>query len=156
MHTLAHDPQIKSILKLEHQTLTDLVEGQGHKEAIFSNREWNQLEELVNIMEPFYNATVLCQGEFTVTISTVLPSVLSINHHLIRLAQKKDLHLTNLVRVLKESLTNRFFGIFVNMHMVKPAGNRDDLPFGDVIYMISAFLDPRFALQWLDNDVTVD
>lgn len=33
---------------------------------------------------------------------------------------------------------------------------RDDPPFGYVIYMISAFLDPKFGVQWLDNDVFAD
>lgn len=29
-------------------------------------------------------------------------------------------------------------------------------PFSDKIYLISAVLDPNFALMWIDNDVLVD
>lgn len=148
--------QIKSILKLQHQVLTELVESQGHTEVVFSNRDWKQLEELATIMEPFYDATVLCQGEFTVTISAVLPSVLSLNRHLIRLSQNNDIQLTSLVTVLQQSLQKRFSGIFFNVHMVTSKEDSRELPFVDIVYMISAFLDPRFALQWLDNDVLAD
>lgn len=29
-------------------------------------------------------------------------------------------------------------------------------PFGDLIYVISSFLDPKYGLMWLDTDVLVD
>lgn len=75
--------QVKSVVRLGKQPLSDLAEAEGHKEVQFTQREWNQLEELVLVMDPFYDATVLAQGETTAAISVVLPSVLSLYHHVI-------------------------------------------------------------------------
>lgn len=95
--------QVKCVVVLGHQALTELVEAEGHKEVVFSKKDWTQLEELVEVMEPLYEATVLCEGEKSVTISAVLPSVLSINNHLTRMSHKA-VHLKNLVKSLQESL----------------------------------------------------
>ena len=51
-------------------------------------REWNQLKELCDILKPFAQATDLTQGEKCVTVSAVLPSVLSLNNHLEKLKQQ--------------------------------------------------------------------
>ena len=48
-------------------------------------REWNQLKELCDILKPFAEATDLTQGEKVVTVSAVLPSVLSLNNNLEKL-----------------------------------------------------------------------
>ena len=88
---------------LGHQALTELVEAEGHKEVVFSKKDWTQLEELVEVMEPLYESTVFCEGEKSVTTSAVLPSVLSINNHLTGMSHKA-VHLKNLVKSLQESL----------------------------------------------------
>ncbi|CAB1313696.1 unnamed protein product, partial [Coregonus sp. 'balchen'] len=46
---------------------------------------WNLLKELVDILKPFGEATDLTQGEKVITISAVVPSILSLNHHLEKL-----------------------------------------------------------------------
>ena len=42
-------------------------------ELDFAPREWLQLEEFVKLLHPFYEATMLTQGEDASTISLVLP-----------------------------------------------------------------------------------
>ena len=59
-----------------------LLEEEVHRELNFSAREWNELQELVTILQPFLKANCLTQGGKILTISIVLPSVLSWNHYL--------------------------------------------------------------------------
>ena len=116
------------------------------------------MKELIEIMEPFATATVVAQGESDATISAVLPSVLSLNHHLHDLLErtdKKERYLNKMVNTLKDSLTKRFSGIFVSVQMMTPTVGTS-LPLGDVIYLIAAFLDPQFGLLWVDSDVLLD
>lgn len=60
-------------MELEKEQLTLLLTVEGHKNLLITTREWNQLEELILIMTPFYNATVLAQGEYNATISIAVP-----------------------------------------------------------------------------------
>lgn len=149
--------QVKSITALDNQVLADLVKTEGHKDLVFTTREWNLLLELVQVMCPFYDATVIAQGETTATIGIVVPSILSISRHLRHCAEKPNCQLTTLIRGLEDSLVKRFKGIFLNMKLLTTTNNNEnDGPFGDIIYTIAAVLDPTFCFMWLDNDVPVD
>ena len=55
---------------------------QGHKNLCFSVREQGMLKEVVQILQPFYNATILLQGEKTITIGLVVPSILALDSSL--------------------------------------------------------------------------
>jgi len=55
--------QIKSVLNLDMKTLCDVLEAQGQKHLLFSAREWAQLHELVELLDPFLQATSLMEGE---------------------------------------------------------------------------------------------
>lgn len=50
-----------------------------------SAREWNQLKELTAVLVPFSEATDLTEGEKSIKISMVLPTVLDLNTHLLKL-----------------------------------------------------------------------
>ncbi|CAL8253532.1 unnamed protein product [Boreogadus saida] len=138
-------------LTLEEQ---QTVEKAGHKELSFTPREWNLLKELVEILKPFGEATDLTQGEKVVTISAVVPSVLSLNHHLEKLKTQVRF-LSGLVRILQASLNKRFLGIFIN---VKMARTQDGItaPFSDPVYLKTAALDPAFSLLWVEPHVLVN
>lgn len=147
--------QISAITSLGHQALCDLLEEQVHRELKFSPREWSQLQELVTILQPFLEATNLTQGEKVVTISIVLPSILSLNHHLEDLSNNVR-YLNGLVRALKKSLWKRFQGIFVTVHMMESSQDcteATELPFSDPVYLMSAVLDPSFCMLWAEHDV---
>ncbi|CAB3986900.1 zinc finger BED domain-containing 4-like [Paramuricea clavata] len=144
--------QISAITSLGHQALCNLLEDQVHNELKFSPREWSQLQELVAILQPFLEATNLTQVEKVVTISIVLPSILSLNHHLEDLS-KNVRYLNGLVRALKKSLWKRVQGIFVTVHMMESNQDCTELPFSDPVYLLSAILDPGFCMMWAEHDV---
>jgi hypothetical protein len=112
------------------------------------------LKELVEILKPFGEATDLTLGEKVVTISAVVPSVLSLNHHLEKLKTQVRF-LSGLVRILQASLNKRFLGIFIN---VKMARTQDGItaPFSDPVYLKAAALDPAFSLLWVEPHVLVN
>ncbi|RXN14058.1 zinc finger BED domain-containing 4-like protein [Labeo rohita] len=145
--------QVKAVLQCDHLKLCAVLEKAGHKELSFSPREWNLLKELVDTLKPFGEATDLTQGEKIITISAVVPSVLSLNHHLEKLKPQVRF-LSGLVGSLQTSLKKRFLGIFIN---VKMAQSQEGItaPFSDTIYMKAAALDPALALLWVERHVLV-
>ncbi|KAF3845924.1 hypothetical protein F7725_003002 [Dissostichus mawsoni] len=145
--------QVKAVLRCEHPKLCRVLEKAGHKELLFTAREWNVLKELVDIMNPFGEATDLTQGEKIVTISSVVPSVLSLNHHLEKLKPQVRF-LSSLVRSLHVSLKKRFGGIFINVKMATLTQD-GTTPFSDPVYLKAAALDPAFSLMWIDHHVLV-
>lgn len=64
--------QLKSVVNCDHLKLSTVLTDGGHKEMIFTAREWNQIGELVDVLQPFAEATDLTQGEKIVTISAVI------------------------------------------------------------------------------------
>ncbi len=108
--------------------------------------------ELVDILDPFLQATDLTQGEKVVTLSAALPCVLTLNNHLQKMLSTSR-HLRSLVRALQQSLQRHFRGVFVNVKMDHSDEAATQLPFSNKIYMLAALLDPSFCLFWLDQDV---
>ena len=74
--------QISTVLKCNHQRLSDVCQDSNCAETMFTPREWLQLNDLVFILQPFYEAAVLIQAENSSTISLVVPTVLSLRRHL--------------------------------------------------------------------------
>ncbi|KAJ7998335.1 hypothetical protein DPEC_G00221630 [Dallia pectoralis] len=58
--------------------------------VVFTSREWNQLKDLCAVLSPFSEATELTEGEKSVTISMVVPTVLDLNTHLIDMEESRD------------------------------------------------------------------
>uniref|UniRef100_A0A8C8GQ27 HAT C-terminal dimerisation domain-containing protein n=1 Tax=Oncorhynchus tshawytscha TaxID=74940 RepID=A0A8C8GQ27_ONCTS len=116
--------QVKAVVQCDHRKLSHVLEKSGHKELLFTVREWNKLKELGDILKPFGEATDMTQGEKIVTISSVVPSVLSLNHHL---EQRKSQ-----VHFLSDGIT---------------------APFSDPVYLKAAALDPAFSLMWVEHHV---
>lgn len=145
--------QVKAALNYDKTALCQVLERVGHKELSFSAREWNLMKELLDILKPFGEATDLTQGENVVTISFVLPSVLSLNHHLEKLKSEVTF-LRGFVRALQASLKKRFIGIFIN---VKMDDDQEGIsaPFSDPVYLKAAALDHVFSLQWVEPHVMV-
>ncbi len=147
--------QLKSLLSCDYQTLCKVLDVRGHREAILTLREWAQIKELVSILKPFADATDLTQEEKVVTISAVIPCVLSLNNHLENQKEGTQ-YLVNLIHSLQRSLQRRFKGIFVNVKMSQPETNEGILPFSDPVYVKAAVLDPAFGVMWIEHDVLVD
>ena len=74
--------QMKAVLSLDMKLISDLFDAQGQRHLIFSAREVAQLNELVDLLEPFLEATSVTEGEDEMTITFALPSVLALINHL--------------------------------------------------------------------------
>ncbi|XP_035802212.1 uncharacterized protein LOC118470004 [Amphiprion ocellaris] len=143
--------QVQAALRCDHLKLSSYQEKVGHRELTFTAREGSLLKELVDILKSFAEATDMTQWEKLVTISSVVPSVLALNHHLEKMIPQVRF-LGSLVRSLQESLKNRFLGIFVNVKMAT-AQYGTTVPFSDPVYLKAAALGPAFALYWVDHHV---
>ena len=101
---------------------------------------------------------VVCfTDEQTVTISVVIPTVLKLNSHL-RKIKESARFCRGLVTALTSSLQKQFIGIFKTSYIKKPPAEiaHLQLAFGQSIYIIATTLDPRFALDSLNEDVIFD
>jgi hypothetical protein len=70
--------QLKAIMDLDQAKLTKLLKETTQDRLILPAKELQQVQELVEILEPFAEATDLTQGDKTTTVSCVIPVVLSI------------------------------------------------------------------------------
>nr|XP_061819535.1 uncharacterized protein LOC133608356 [Nerophis lumbriciformis] len=104
-------------------------------------------------LEAIWRSNDLTQGEKVITISAVVPSILSLNHHLEKL-KPQVCFLSGLVRSLQTSLNKRFIGIFINVKMARTQ-NGITAPFSDPVYLKAAALDPAFSLLWVEPHVLV-
>ena len=146
--------QLKS--NLDMKMLSDLLKTEGHSNLQFSAREWCQLNELVELLDPFLEATSLTEGDQVVTIAFALPSVLALVKHLQDVKPRLK-HCIPLCNALLASLSKRFRGMPQRVQV--PRVNRTDdvsqLPYGSDIYLISTFFDPKFRLRWIDKELTL-
>ena len=150
--------QVQSYVQLDSQNLASVLQSEGHQNILLSPREYGQLKELIEILEPFLEATNLTQGEKIVTVSVIVPCVLSLCTHL-QEKQGKVKFCGPLVRALERSLKIRFVEIFqaVQMPGYEPSRGRcpTKFPFTNAFFVASV-LDPAFGFQWLEHDVELD
>ena len=119
--------QLKMVRRLLEIDVEKVVEKQ---DLLLTSYEKSILRELVDILEPFEDATDLLQGELYNSISLVIPSFLGLKKHLTKVSVK---YCNNLVRALKSSLEQRL-----------------EYAVDDPLYICGAMLDPRFKLKWCD------
>ncbi|KAK9953880.1 hypothetical protein ABG768_016000 [Culter alburnus] len=142
--------QVQAITSLDYKNLAEIC-GKEFENVVFTLREWNQLQELSAILGPFSEATDLTQGEKSVTISMVVPTVLDLNTHLLKMGETRS-QCQPLIKALHNSLQRRFSGIFVKAKMAREC--EAPMPFHQDVYFLSAMLDPQFGLNWIDLDVS--
>lgn len=75
--------QLKALVTLDHRAVTEMCSDVEH--LVFSAREWTQLKDLCDLLEPFSDATDLTEGDQQVTISMVVPTVLDLKNHLLKM-----------------------------------------------------------------------
>ncbi|XP_062872135.1 zinc finger BED domain-containing protein 4 [Trichomycterus rosablanca] len=105
--------------------LEDIVAG---NDLALNTVEKTMLRELVEVLEPFEEATDMIQGDKHVSISIALPSVLGLRKHL---AEVVTHQCTGLVTGLTQALDRRLAGILE-----------------DPLYVVATTLDPQFKLSW--------
>lgn len=105
--------------------LEDIVD---RNDLALSSDEKATLQELVEILEPFEEATDMVQGDKHVSISLALPSVLGLRKHL---AEVVTHQCTGLVTGLTHALDQKLAGILE-----------------DPLFVTATTLDPQFKLSW--------
>lgn len=103
---------------------------------MFTVSEWSLLKQLVDILHLFGEATGMTQQEKMVTINSVVPSVLFLNHHLEKVKPQV---------LVKESLTKRFLEIFINVKMASGTEDGITAPFSDPVYLKTVAFDLGFS-----------
>src|ERR1700761_7752003 len=103
-------------------------------------REWSQFGQLAEMLDPFLEATCLTEGEQVVTISYVLPSVLSLVRYLQDIKPRLK-HCNPLCNALLSSLHQRFRGMLHRLHLSTTDCVNDvaHLPYSSDIYIIATF-----------------
>ncbi|CAF1473290.1 unnamed protein product [Adineta ricciae] len=130
---------IKSILSLgknDADSITPLMDSP----VKFSNNDFIVLEEIVIVLDPFYEIPIKCQAEAAVAASLVVPSVVHLITHL-RDIKSEVKFCGPLVQQLQSSLEKRFCGI---MKRLNQADAINDENYGDPVYFMAAVLDPAF------------
>ena len=148
--------QVKAVVALGQTKLEEMLEEGGYRNVTLTSREWSKLAEMIDILDPFLEATNITQGEKVVTITYALPCILSLNRHLSELKNRVKYCLP-LVNSLHSSLLVRFAGLFERVKMTYGTANSNQLvaskPLGDDVYVLATTLDPKFNLKWIDCDV---
>ncbi|XP_042606508.1 zinc finger BED domain-containing protein 4-like [Cyprinus carpio] len=105
--------------------LEDIVD---RTDLVLGNLEKAELRELVEVLEPFEEASDMVQGDKHVSISLALPCVLGLRKHL---AEVVTHQCSGIVMGLSQALDRRLAGILE-----------------DPLYVTATTLDPQFKLSW--------
>ncbi|XP_073727136.1 uncharacterized protein [Misgurnus anguillicaudatus] len=147
--------QVKAYVNFDIQMLAYVLDSEGHKSLILSQQKYAQLKQ---VLDPFLEATNLTQGEKTVTVSVVVPCVLTLHSHLQEVRERVR-YCGPLVRALEKSMKARFTEIFSEVMMpgCEPEEGRGPTKFPFTIaYFVASVLDSAFGFQWLEHDVQLD
>ncbi|XP_065679735.1 uncharacterized protein LOC136094083 [Hydra vulgaris] len=115
--------QLSSIIRLDPVKLSDLLRG-DHSNLILTQREMAMLRELVEVLQPFAEATDLLQGDSYPTIGCIVPSVVGLHKCLNTLSSTIKNHIP-LVNGLLSSLCDRFGGLLQNVKTLPTVLNFD-------------------------------
>ncbi len=101
--------------------------------------EWEQLQDVHSLLEPFAQYTNLCGSENYTTISSVIPIVMELTLHL-REMQKKTSISSGASRLLQE--------LHFQFDSLSDASHTNFTP----LYLMATALDPRFCLLLTDRE----
>ena len=135
---------IRLILRIDKKTIQDIMSAIGDDALSCSSSDFNVLEEVIEILEPFADIIVICQSESTDTNSIVVPAIIHLIHHLKRMNSKISL-LEKLVVQLDQSINIRFSGIVKRLSL-QPIFDNDSLSFSDPLYFPRSFTLDRIPL----------
>jgi len=147
--------QLHSFVSLDITVLNKVLCDNKHENLILLPKDVTQLKELVEILSPFSEATDLTQGDEVVTISCVVPIILSL-----KVTLEARLHtvgsFTGLVKTLLNSLCDRFSGIFELLGIEiqrssEPRTHFNQLKFHSNVFIMAPALDPSYAYHWLQD-----
>jgi len=137
---------IKSFLSIGKQDLESITKLMDDNTIKFSNNDFIILQEIIDILEPFYEISIKCQAEMIVTASLVVPSIVHLISHLRDMKETNLLFSTKLVGQLQSSIEKRFAGI---IHRLNQVDVEENDPFNDPLYFMATVLDPSFKFFWI-------
>ena len=142
---------LQSIADLNQGTLTSLLNDQNQKQLILSQKDLSILNELIEVLLPFADATDLTQGERYTTIGCIAPTVVAIDLCLIEMGCTAVHHVA-VIKGLQESLRRRFRGLFQVLKIIPcDDGEVSHDTFGSLLYPTASVLDPAYGLVWLND-----
>ena len=140
-----------AVAKLDSNQLNKVLLEHDYGNCTLTKREYDMLREVVAILEPAYDATLLME-EANALISLTAPTV-SVLYNKWSAMIGKVLFSDSLLRSLLQSMEQRFTGLLMNIGLLQPTNiNNDCLDFHDTAYIVAAALDPEFKLSWLSRD----
>jgi hypothetical protein len=145
--------QLNSFVSLDITLLNKVLCDMNHENLTLLPKDAAQLKELVDILLPFSEATDLTQGDEVVTISCVVPIILSLK---VRLEARLNSPgtFTSLVKTLLNSLCDRFSGIFELLDIKRSPELRkkfNSLKFDSNVFLMAPAIDPSYAYHWLQD-----
>ena len=147
---------LSKIACLETIKLASLLKSQNQSHLILTPKEHAILQELVDLLQPFCEATDLTQGESQPTIGCVVPAVVSLDACLTEFIPRAVHHIM-VARALQESLRRRFHGLFQRIQILPSAGGEIDVKtFGLMLYPMASVLDPSYGFLWLEDHPSSD
>lgn len=142
--------QLEAVIDLDQQKMSDLLRRTSHDNLILTTKEFNHLQEITGILEPFAAATDITQSEEIVTISCVIPSVVLLRRVLVETLQSV-IHSKAMVEALLHDLDERFYSLLVRLQITSLTRGQTGktLAFDSNIFMMATALDPKYGFRWL-------
>ena len=150
--------QLQAMSKVDATKLQTLLTEKKQQACMLTSREFAILNEAIQVLEPAYTATLVMEEE-SALVSLLAPTVTALHKTWKFMSQGQELEYSRgLALGLLDSLERRFRGLIDNLLPLPLDSNPTKQPkypsagaFGDLIYPVSAALDPDLRLNWLDN-----
>jgi len=110
------------------------------------------LNELIQILQPFSEATDITQGDQYTTIGCIVPTVVCLYNVLTELMRTVRFNTPVVKALLQDSLVSRFSGIFHNVQINIGSMSGNPKPYSHIYYLIAPVLDPNYGFIWLEED----
>ena len=143
--------QRQAIGDIDQAKLGELLQQTSHKHLVLTSKEDSIVQELVDVLHPFAEATDLTQGDQVVTLSAVVPTVLCLRRFLLDIQRSVRCHGAT-VNELLHQLHERFYYLFERFGVaVRPAATGRSLAFDTDGFLMASSLDPKYAFHWLQD-----
>ena len=139
------------IANLEQTLLSTLLREQSQQHLILPAKEFTMHQELVDLLQPFSNATDLTQGDSYPTISRVFPCIVALESKLLDMTNQRRVSHITVTTLLQESRWRRFHGLFQRIKILPIVGGVETSKASNsMLYRIDSLLDPFYDLLWTD------
>ena len=141
--------QLAAVVSLDNVKLSELLRETSHENLVLSNKEQSQLQELVQVLEPFAQATDVTHSDSMITISLVVPTVLVLSKKLLEMRPVMRTQVAVIDELYKQ-MHERFHDLYeqLNIEHLSPRTSKT-LAFNSNVFLMAAALDPLYGFRWL-------